>query len=70
MYCDAMSVADMTEKIALMMTHSAIRQQYRAKGMAHAREFRWDRSAKRLLDVLYGKESEPVSEMSARVSAG
>ncbi|ACC72867.1 glycosyltransferase family 1 protein [Paraburkholderia phymatum] len=70
MYCDAMSVADMAEKISLMMTHSAIRQQYRAKGMAHAREYRWDRSAKRLLDLLYGKESEPVSEMSARVSAG
>jgi glycosyltransferase involved in cell wall biosynthesis len=70
MYCDAMSVADITEKISLMMTHGAIRQQYRAKGMAHAREYRWDRSAKRLLDVLYGRESEPVSEMSARVSAG
>lgn len=70
MYCDATSAQDVAEKISLMMSDGAIRQQYRVKGMAHAREYRWDRSAKRLLDVLYGKESEPISELAARVSAG
>jgi glycosyltransferase involved in cell wall biosynthesis len=56
MYCDATSAEDIAEKIALMMTQSALRQGYRAKGKAHAQAYRWDRSAKKLLDVLYGKE--------------
>jgi len=70
MYCDALSTPDIADKIALMMSHGAIRQQYRAKGIAHAREYRWDRSAKKLLDVLHGKESEPQGELAARASAG
>ncbi|MFP3607336.1 glycosyltransferase, partial [Paraburkholderia sp. SIMBA_053] len=43
MYCDAMSAQDVAEKISLMMSDGAIRQRYRVKGMAHAREYRWDR---------------------------
>jgi glycosyltransferase involved in cell wall biosynthesis len=69
MYCDATSADDIAEKISLMMSYGALRQRYREKGMAHAREYRWDRSAKRLLDVLYGKETEPLSELTPRPSA-
>lgn len=70
MYCDAMSADDIAEKISLMMSQGGLRQRYRAKGMAHAREYRWDRSAKRLLELLYGKESEPMSELFPRASVG
>ncbi|MBN3761940.1 glycosyltransferase family 1 protein [Burkholderia sp. Ac-20365] len=70
MYCDAMSAQDIAEKISLMMSDGSIRQRHRAKGIAHAREYRWDRSAKKLLDVLYGKEAEPLSALAARASAG
>ncbi|MBP0589686.1 glycosyltransferase family 4 protein [Paraburkholderia sp. LEh10] len=70
MYCDATSAEDIAEKISLMMNNSALRQQYREKGIAHAREYRWDYSAQRLLDVLYGNESEPLSELAPRPSVG
>ena len=70
MYCDATSAEDIAEKISQMMSDGALRQRYRAKGMAHAHEYLWDKSAKRLLDVLHGKESEPLNEMAPRPSAG
>lgn len=69
MYCDAISPQDIAEKIALMMSDAATRQRYRTKGIAHAREYRWDRSAKRLLEVLYGREGEPLPDLAEPVSA-
>ena len=68
MYCDAASAEDIAEKISLMMTQSALRQGYRSKGMAHAQSYRWDKSAKTLLDVLYGKENTPAPKWAPRTS--
>jgi glycosyltransferase involved in cell wall biosynthesis len=70
MYCDATSAEDIAEKISQMMSDGVLRQRYRAKGKAHAHEYLWDKSAKRLLDVLHGRESEPLNEMAPRPSAG
>jgi glycosyltransferase involved in cell wall biosynthesis len=52
MYCDALSVDDIADKVAQMMGDAALRESWRVRGRAHARTFRWDRSARRLLDVL------------------
>ncbi|MGU7811583.1 glycosyltransferase family 4 protein [Burkholderia sp. AW49-1] len=52
MYCNAWSVDDIAEKVALMMTDSAMRESLRARGYARARGFRWDASARQLLDIL------------------
>ncbi|MEI5996681.1 glycosyltransferase family 4 protein [Paraburkholderia bengalensis] len=68
MYCDATSAQDIAEKISQMMSVRSLRQEYRERGIAHAREYRWDRSAKKLLDVLYGNESEHVAQLSPRAS--
>jgi len=68
MYCDATSAQDIAEKITLMMTQSTLRQGYRSKGKAHAQAYRWDKSAKKLLDVLYGKENTPAPEWAPRTS--
>jgi glycosyltransferase involved in cell wall biosynthesis len=52
MYCDARSVEDIAEKVAQMMSDPAQRETWRARGREHARVFRWERSARQLLDVL------------------
>ncbi|AXE91933.1 glycosyltransferase family 4 protein [Paraburkholderia sp. DD10] len=70
MYCDATSVDDIAEKISLMMTDDALRQRYRAKGLLHAREYRWDRSAQKLLDILQGRASDSLASLAPNVSAG
>jgi glycosyltransferase involved in cell wall biosynthesis len=70
MYCDPTSARDIAEKISLMMSDKALRQDYRAKGLLHAREYRWERSARRLLEILYGRASGPVSDLAAGVAAG
>lgn len=70
MYCDAHSPQDIAEKITLMMTDGEVRQRYRAKGIAHAREYRWERSAERMLAILYGETSEPLAELAPSASAG
>ncbi|MET3229746.1 UNVERIFIED_ORG: glycosyltransferase involved in cell wall biosynthesis [Burkholderia sp. 1263] len=70
MYCDATSVDDIAEKISLMMTDEALRQRYRAKGLLHAREYRWDRSAQKLLDILQGRASDSLASLAPNVSAG
>jgi glycosyltransferase involved in cell wall biosynthesis len=52
MYCDARSVDDIADKVTQMMGDVALRESWRVRGRAHARTFRWDRSARQLLDVL------------------
>lgn len=51
-YCDARSVEDIADKVALLMGDAALRDAWRARGIEHARQFRWERSARQLLDVL------------------
>ncbi|RQR48770.1 glycosyltransferase family 1 protein [Burkholderia sp. Bp9126] len=58
MYCDAWSVDDIAVKVTQMMTDHAMRESLRARGHARARDFRWDRSARQLLDVLERQVSE------------
>lgn len=52
MYCDAHSLDDIVDKVRQMMDDAALRETWRERGRAHARNFRWDRSARQLLDVL------------------
>jgi len=52
------------------MTDDALRQRYRAKGLLHAREYRWDRSAQKLLDILQGRASDSLAALAPNVSAG
>jgi glycosyltransferase involved in cell wall biosynthesis len=70
LYCDASSAESIAEKISLMMTDEGLRQHYRAKGRLHAREYRWDRSAQRLLEILYGHASDRLMALSPGASAG
>ncbi|NPT46122.1 glycosyltransferase [Paraburkholderia sp. 1N] len=64
-YCDARSVEDIADKVAQLMGDAALRDTWRARGRAHARHFRWERSARQLLDVLErqlgaGEAARPV----------
>ncbi|MFL9894256.1 glycosyltransferase family 4 protein [Paraburkholderia sp. RL17-381-BIF-C] len=52
MYCDAHSVDDIVDKVTQMMQDAALRESWRERGREHARGFRWERSARQLLDVL------------------
>lgn len=52
MYCDAYSVEDIASKLVQMMSDAALRTAYRALGREHARGYRWEFSARALLDVL------------------
>jgi len=52
MYCDAWSVNDIAIKVEQLMTNPAMRESLRGRGRARARGFRWDFSARQLLEVL------------------
>jgi glycosyltransferase involved in cell wall biosynthesis len=71
MYCDARSVDDIADKVTQMMGDAASREVWRARGRDHAHAFRWDRSARQLLDVLErelsGGAARPVASRTARV---
>jgi glycosyltransferase involved in cell wall biosynthesis len=68
MYCDATSADDIAEKISLMMSDTEIRQHYRKKGRAHACEFRWEYSAQKVLEILYGRADDRLPELAPRAS--
>jgi len=70
LYCDASSAENIAETVSLMMTDERLRQHYRTKGLVHAREYRWERSAQRLFEILYGHASEQLVELSPSASAG
>jgi glycosyltransferase involved in cell wall biosynthesis len=52
LYCDAYSVEDIAAKMTAMMNDVQMRAMYRARGLAHARQFQWAKSARRLLDTV------------------
>ena len=52
MYCDAHSVDDIVDKVTQMMEDAAVRETWCERGREHARGFRWEQSARQLLDVL------------------
>lgn len=52
LYCDAHDAADIAAKIAALMGDVELRRTLRAQGRAHARQYRWEASASRLLRVL------------------
>jgi glycosyltransferase involved in cell wall biosynthesis len=70
LYCDASSARDIADKVSLMMTDERLRQRYRARGLAHAREYRWERSAQTLIEILYGRVSGRLSDLAPSTSAG
>ena len=55
MYCDAYSVEDIASKVARMIGDPVLRASHRLRGFEHARRYRWDASARALLDLLQGK---------------
>jgi glycosyltransferase involved in cell wall biosynthesis len=69
MYCDATSPDDMAEKIERMMSDAELRQRYRMAGLAHAREFRWERAAQKVLEILSTQTGERLAELTPRASA-
>ncbi|WP_408465992.1 glycosyltransferase family 4 protein [Paraburkholderia fungorum] len=70
MYCDATSADDIAAKIVQMMADAELRQRYRTMGVAHAREFRWELSARKVLQVLHGHTGDQLSELAPSASAG
>lgn len=68
MYCDSSSADDIAEKLSLMMSDAEMRQHYRTKGVAHAREFRWEHSAQKVLEILYGRAGDRLPELAPRAS--
>jgi glycosyltransferase involved in cell wall biosynthesis len=69
MYCDARSVDDIADKVTQMMGDAALRESWRVRGRAHARAFRWERSARQLLDILErelaGGAARPLASRAA-----
>jgi glycosyltransferase involved in cell wall biosynthesis len=69
LYCDATSVDDIADKISLMLGDAALRARYRELGERHARQFRWDRAARKLSKILYGESLEAAPSLTARSPA-
>ncbi|MBB5444745.1 MULTISPECIES: glycosyltransferase family 1 protein [unclassified Paraburkholderia] len=69
MYCDATSADDIAAKIAQMMSDADLRQRYRGAGLLHAREFRWECAAQKVLEILDVKTGERLAELTPRASA-
>lgn len=69
MYCDAHSVDDIVDKVTQMMDDTGLRETWRERGRAHARGFRWERSARQLLDVLERELAGNVARSSQAPSA-
>ncbi|HEY2024048.1 glycosyltransferase family 1 protein [Paraburkholderia sp.] len=69
MYCDATSADDIAAKIAQMMSDADLRRRYRAMGLQHAREFRWERAAQQVLEILYGQTGDRLTELAPSASA-
>ena len=69
MYCDAHSLDDIVDKVGQMMDDAAMRETWRERGRAHARKFRWDQSARQLLDVLERELAGGVVRLNETESA-
>ncbi|WP_159838401.1 glycosyltransferase family 4 protein [Burkholderia sp. 8Y] len=52
MYCDAGSIDDIAAKIRVMATQEDVRMKHRRAGLEHARQFKWDGAATRLLEIM------------------
>ncbi|MFM0037319.1 glycosyltransferase family 4 protein [Paraburkholderia strydomiana] len=68
MYCDAMSADDIAAKISQMMGDAELRERHRTKGLLHAREFRWEYSAQKVLEILYGHSGDRLPDLMPRAS--
>ena len=66
LYCDVTSVDDIASKIGQMMSDSHLRERYRIEGVEHARKYRWDRSAQRLLYIL--ERAQRAGQSDARAT--
>ena len=70
MYCDAKSIDDIAAKISLMLGDKELQQRYREMGLRHAQQFRWDRAASKLLQVLYGEAYATAPQLTERPTVG
>ncbi|MFP3565393.1 glycosyltransferase family 4 protein [Paraburkholderia sp. SIMBA_030] len=66
-YCNAHSVEDIADKVEQLMGDASLREACRARGREHARHFRWERSARQLLDVLERQLGPAGATRSGRV---
>jgi glycosyltransferase involved in cell wall biosynthesis len=69
MYCDATSADDIAAKISQMMNDADLRQRHRTMGLLHAREFRWEYSAQKALEILYGTTGDRLPDLTPSASA-
>jgi len=69
MYCDAASADDIAAKISRLMNDAQLRQRHRAMGLVHARQFRWEYSAQKALEILYGTTGDRLSDLTPSASA-
>lgn len=69
MYCDATSADDIAEKISRMMNDAELRHRHRTMGLLHAREFRWEYSAQKVLEILYGTTGDRLPDLTPSASA-
>jgi glycosyltransferase involved in cell wall biosynthesis len=69
MYCDATSADDIAAKISQMMNDADLRQRHRTMGLLHAREFRWEYSAQKALEILYGTTGARLPDLTPSASA-
>lgn len=70
MYCDPTSADDIAAKIEQMMSDAHLRQRHRVLGLQHARQFRWEQSARKLLEVIYDESGVLMHELAPRASTG
>jgi glycosyltransferase involved in cell wall biosynthesis len=68
MYCDATSADDIAAKISRMMNDAELRQRHRTMGLLHAREFRWEYSAQKALEILYGTTGDRLHDLTPSAS--
>ena len=54
LYCDPNNVADLADKIAIVLEDSDLRATLRQKGLAQATRFSWDRAAEEYLRIIEG----------------
>lgn len=53
-YCDPYSVEDIASKITMVLDNENIQNELRAKGFANIQRFSWEKSAKKIINIIEG----------------
>ena len=51
LYVDPHSITDITEKLQRLLSDSALRESFRERGLAHVKQYTWERAAERHLKI-------------------